>query len=98
MNPKPGLPAVASERGGGSNASIKSDLQLVNENSVAGVLLSTKTTRENLSLQVPWINYETTLISFGQMKRCEPAELYFLMGNGGYRDNTDHRAVYEFSL
>lgn len=32
------------------------------------------------------------------MKRCEPAELYFLMGNGGYRDNTDHRAVYEFSL
>lgn len=65
MNPKPGLPAVASERGGGSDSSIKSALYLVNENTVAGVLLSTKTTEENLSLHVSWIDYKTMLILFG---------------------------------
>lgn len=100
MNPKSGLPAVASERGGGSNASIKPAFQLVNENIVAGELSSTNTTKENLSLHLPWINYKTPVISFGQMKRCEITELYFSMDNGGYngRNNTDHRNVHEFSL
>lgn len=65
MNPKPGLPAVASEKGGGSNSFIKSAFQLVHGNIVAGVLLSTEKTKENLSHHVNWLDYETILISFG---------------------------------
>lgn len=95
MNLKPGLPAVASERGGGSKLSIRSISELMNGNIVAEVHLSSVTTKANLSHHVNWLHNRAASISLRQTQRHQTAGLYILVDNINY---IGHKLEYKFCL